>query len=165
MEERSYHRMESPLGELLLEGDREALTGIWFADGRFVPHPACADGEGEPFRSAAAWLEAYFAGNAPEPDVIPVKLMGSPFQMLVWEELKRIPYGQVTTYGAIAKGLEEKLGRRVAAQAVGGAVGRNPVSILIPCHRVVGANGSLTGYGGGLWRKEFLLALEQKTKF
>lgn len=164
MEKLSYCRMESPLGELLLEGDGESITGIWFADGRFAPHPDADDGEGEPFRLAAAWLENYFSGKRPAPDAIPVRLTGSPFQMLVWEELKRIPYGEVTTYGAIARTLEQKLGRRVAAQAVGGAVGRNPVSVLIPCHRVVGANGSLTGYGGGLWRKEFLLALEQKTK-
>lgn len=164
MENARYCRMDSPLGELLLEGNREAITGIWFADGRFAPSPDSFGGEGEPFRLAAAWLEDYFSGKRPAPECIPVRLAGSPFQMLVWEELKQIPYGEVTTYGAIAKALEQKLGRRVAAQAVGGAVGRNPVSILIPCHRVVGANGSLTGYGGGLWRKEFLLALEQKAK-
>lgn len=160
-----FKRFDSPLGELLLEGDREAITGIWFADGRFAPNPDSLGGEGEPFRRAEGWLADYFAGRAPDPGAVPVRLTGSPFQLLVWEELMRIPYGEVTTYGAIARTLEQRLGRRAAAQAVGGAVGRNPVSILIPCHRVVGASGRLTGYGGGLWRKEFLLALEQKTKF
>ena len=158
-----YAACPSPLGELLLAGNEMGLGGVWFRDGRYLPgrlgeetgldHPVLAE--------TAAWLDAYFAGKNPDPSDVKLAPQGSPFRQLVWEELKKIPYGQTTTYGSIAKTLEATLGRRVAAQAVGGAVGHNPISILIPCHRVVGSGGSLTGYGGGLWRKEYLLALER----
>ena len=159
-----YCKIPSPLGELLLAASESGLQGIWFTDGRYAPQPERLEGREEDavFAPVVAWLRGYLAGEAPEPDGIALDLHGSSFQMLVWEELKKIPYGEVMTYGAIAKALEQKLGHRVAAQAVGGAVGRNPISLFIPCHRVVGAGGKLTGYGGGLWRKEYLLSLEQK---
>ena len=105
------------------------------------------------------WLQHYFAGEVPE-TMPAVRLEGTTFQRAVWAVLLEIPYGQTVTYGQVAKRLESCWGRPVAAQAVGQAVGRNPVSILVPCHRILGANNTLTGYGGGLWRKEFLLRLE-----
>ena len=110
------------------------------------------------FRQAAAWLDAYFA-KQPLPDLPPLAPRGSDFRQVVWRLLLEIPYGQVTTYGALAQILRDR-GISAAAQAVGGAVGHNPISILIPCHRVVGADGSLTGYAGGVEKKRFLLALE-----
>ena len=110
------------------------------------------------FRQAAAWLDAYFA-KQPLPDLPPLAPRGSDFRQAVWRLLLEIPYGQVTTYGALAQILRDR-GISAAAQAVGGAVGHNPISILIPCHRVVGADGSLTGYAGGVEKKRFLLALE-----
>ena len=110
------------------------------------------------FRQAAAWLDAYFA-KQPLPDLPPLAPKGSDFRQAVWKLLLEIPYGQVTTYGALAQILRNR-GISAAAQAVGGAVGHNPISILIPCHRVVGADGSLTGYAGGVEKKRFLLALE-----
>lgn len=158
-----YTIYSSPIGEVYITSGADGLRGIWFDGGRYVPemtgerlepeHPA--------FREIVRWLDAYFAGEAPQAPGVEFALYGTPFQRLVWAQLQRIPYGQVTTYGAIAKALERETGKRVAAQAVGGAVGRNPISILIPCHRVVGSDGGLTGYGGGLWRKEYLLALER----
>ncbi len=110
------------------------------------------------FRQAVAWLDAYFA-KQPLPDLPPLAPRGSDFRQAVWRLLLEIPYGQVTTYGALAQILRDR-GISAAAQAVGGAVGHNPISILIPCHRVVGADGSLTGYAGGVEKKRFLLALE-----
>ena len=112
------------------------------------------------FQKTADWLDIYFSGK--EPDFTPeISLSGSPFQMAVWEILKTIPYGQTMTYGEIAERIAQQRGMtRMSAQAVGGAVGRNPVSILVPCHRVVGTNGSLTGYAGGIVKKVELLRLE-----
>lgn len=106
------------------------------------------------------WLDAYFSGV--EPDFMPrVHLCGTAFQLEVWEELRAIPYGRTVSYGDIARAIARRRGiARMAAQAVGGAVGRNPVSIIVPCHRVIGADGSITGYGGGIDRKRALLALE-----
>ena len=157
-----YFCYHSPIGELYLEMEGEALTGIWFHDGRFSPAPNTFCRDVTPFLPVIHWLDCYFKGECPELPEIAMDMKGSAFQQAVWEQLRQIPYGHVTTYGAIAKVLEEKLGHKVAPQAVGGAVGRNPVSILVPCHRVVGAGGKLTGYGGGLWRKEYLLVLETK---
>ena len=110
------------------------------------------------FRQTADWLDAYFSG-ASLPALPLLAPDGSPFRKAVWNLLLKIPYGRVTTYGALAGALREQ-GISAAAQAVGGAVGHNPISILIPCHRVVGANGSLTGYAGGIGKKQFLLTLE-----
>ena len=111
------------------------------------------------FRQTERWLEAYFSA-APLPDLPPLAPQGSPFRRRVWELLLTIPFGQTTTYGDLAAQLKQT-GIPASAQAVGGAVGRNPISILIPCHRVIGANGALTGYAGGIDAKRFLLELEQ----
>ena len=114
------------------------------------------------FERAQEWLERYFSGEKPSPEELPLRPEGTDFRQMVWRELLHIPYGQVTTYGSLAKAVARKMGREtMSAQAVGQAVGHNPISIIIPCHRVVGANGSLTGYAGGLDRKIRLLELEK----
>lgn len=112
-------------------------------------------------RKTLDWLDAYFAGKNPGP-IPKVKLSGTDFRLMVWEYLKQIPYGETTTYGEIAKLIAKERGiERMSAQAVGGAVGHNPIAILIPCHRVIGSGGQLTGYAGGIQRKEYLLRLER----
>ncbi len=154
--------LSSPLGKLLLVSDGEALCGLYFEGQRHIPAP---DAEEKPdlavFEKTRAWLEAYFAGKAPEPD-LPLRPEGTAFRRAVWELLREIPYGETVSYGALAARLSAKAGKRCSARAVGGAVGRNPVSILVPCHRVVGADGSLTGYAGGLERKKKLLEIERR---
>ena len=159
-----YKKVASPLGEITLRSDGEALTGLWFADDK---HYGAKDIDGEVladldvFMQAEAWLAEYFAGREPKVSV-PLKLQGSEFQIQVWRLLLDIPYGRLVTYGDIAKKIAAQKGvARMSAQAVGGAVGHNPLCIIVPCHRVVGANGSLTGYGGGMWRKVRLLELEK----
>lgn len=154
---------DSPLGGILLAADDMGLTGLWFdgepyfAEGLDPEHTA----QKTPIlQQAERWLEVYFSGREPG-FTPPLHPMGSPFRQAVWELLLQIPYGQTTTYGALAKQLAEKQGRPcMSAQAVGGAVGHNRIAILIPCHRVVGTNGSLTGYAGGIDKKEKLLRME-----
>ena len=159
-----YRKLASPLGEITLRSDGEALTGLWFADDKHygakdIAGAALADLD--VFMQAEAWLAEYFAGREPKVSV-PLKLQGSEFQMQVWRLLQDIPYGRLFTYGDIAKKIAAQKGvARMSAQAVGGAVGHNLLCIIVPCHRVVGANGSLTGYGGGMWRKVRLLELEK----
>lgn len=159
-----YKKLASPLGEITLRSDGEALTGLWFADDKHygakdIARAALADLD--VFTQAEAWLAEYFAGREPKVSVL-LKLQGSEFQMQVWRLLQDIPYGRLVTYGDIAKKIAAQKGvARMSAQAVGGAVGHNPLCLIVPCHRVVGANGSLTGYGGGMWRKVYLLELEK----
>lgn len=153
----------SPLGEILLAADERGLTGLWLEGQKSDPAglPAAHEERRTPILAEAArWLDVYFSGQ--EPDFLPpLHPVGSPFRQSVWEILLRIPYGKTVTYGEIARRLAEKSGRaRVSAQAVGGAVGHNEISILIPCHRVVGTGGSLTGYAGGIDKKVRLLELE-----
>ena len=153
----------SPLGEILLAADDIGLTGVWFEGQKYFA--LYLDKEHEEreipvFAAAKQWLDAYFAGKKPDVNV-PLHFTGTPFQNEVWEILAAIPYGKTVTYGDIAKQLTEKHGgKRMSAQAVGGAVGRNEISIIVPCHRVVGKNGSLTGYAGGIDKKTVLLKLE-----
>ncbi|GHV42513.1 methylated-DNA--protein-cysteine methyltransferase [Spirochaetia bacterium] len=155
--------IDTPLGPMTAAAEEEALTGLWFVGQKY--YPAKADAWiGKPdqsvFAALRSWLEAYFEGKNPHVD-FPLNPRGSAFQKSVWEILLQIPYGEVTTYGEIAKQLVRKQGiASMSAQAVGGAVGHNPVSLVIPCHRVVGADGSLTGYAGGLDKKKYLLGLE-----
>ncbi|MBR1673182.1 MAG: methylated-DNA--[Fretibacterium sp.] len=159
---RYTQRYGSPLGEILLIADGEGLTGLYF-EGRDGCH-SCAEQEERTlpvFGRAARWLDAYFSGR--EPDFTPpLHITGTDFQMAVWRLLLQIPYGATTTYGELARRMAAQRGvARMAAQAVGGAVGSNAISIIIPCHRVVGAHGNLTGYGGGIDRKVKLLTLEK----
>ena len=156
-------RYDSPLGGILLAADEIGLTGLWF-DGQkcFAGNLPAEHTEQETpaLAEARRWLDVYFTGKAPE-FLPPLHPIGSAFRRSVWEILLQIPYGQTTTYGEIARQLVERQGlSRMSAQAVGGAVGHNEISIIIPCHRVVGTNGSLTGYGGGIDRKIKLLTLE-----
>lgn len=154
---------DSPLGGILLAADEIGLTGLWFDGQKYFARdlPAEHVEQNTPVLSEAKrWLDIYFTGRKPDftPPLHPV---GSAFRQAVWEILLQIPYGQTTTYGEIARQLAAKLGLpRMSAQAVGGAVGHNEVSIIIPCHRVVGTSGSLTGYAGGIDKKVKLLELE-----
>ena len=155
---------ESPLGRILLAADEAGLTGLWFEGQKYFARSLQKEQEEKEtpiFEQAKRWLDLYFSGK--EPDIsVPLHLLGTDFQKKVWEILRTIPYGHTMTYGEIARQLAaEKGSSRMSAQAVGGAVGRNPISILVPCHRVVGASGSLTGYAGGLDRKVKLLTLEK----
>lgn len=157
-------RYRSPLGEMLLAADETGVTGLWFAGQKYFARnldKEHAEKEIPLFATVKHWLDVYFAGN--EPDLtVPLHFIGTAFQNEVWGILCTIPYGQTTTYGEIAKQLAARRGLpHMSAQAVGGAVGHNPISILVPCHRVMGLGGSLTGYAGGLERKRCLLALEQ----
>lgn len=154
---------QSPLGPITLAADGQALTGLWFKGQRYDGCGLDKAGEekGLPvFRQAKEWLDIYFSGRAPD-FTPPLRFTGTAFQNQVWTILAAIPYGQTRTYGDIARELAHCQGlARMSAQAVGGAVGRNKISILVPCHRVVGADGSLTGYAGGLRKKAELLRLE-----
>lgn len=154
---------ESPLGPMLLTADDTGLTGLWFEGQRHLPEAleqGADDRELSVFQTARRWLDLYFSGKIPD-FTVPLHLIGTAFQKKVWDILCTIPYGHTTTYGWIARQLAAQTGvPRMAAQAVGGAVGRNPISLIVPCHRVIGADGSLTGYGGGIERKEQLLRLE-----
>lgn len=153
----------SPLGEIRIAFSEDALTGLWFAGQKHFPKDLPAPSAWEDLPSVAlsvlSWLDRYFAGERPEV-LFPVRPEGSPFQLLVWTELRSVPYGETITYGGIASRLEAS-GRKTSPRAVGSAVARNPVSIVIPCHRVLGARGDLHGYAGGTERKEALLQLEQ----
>jgi len=155
-------RYDSPLGPITLAGEDGALTGLWF-DGQkyFGAGLPAGTPEGEPpvFRQVRAWLDRYFRGEDPGP-APPLAPAGTVFQRAVWEVLRELPYGRTATYGQVAQATGRGLGRNTSPRAAGSAVGRNPISLLIPCHRVVGAGGSLTGYAGGLERKEALLKLE-----
>jgi methylated-DNA-[protein]-cysteine S-methyltransferase len=141
-----------------------ALTGLWFIGQRYYPSPTTAWNclpDHPVFAALRLWLSRYFAGEDTGPD-LPLAPHGSPFQRAVWDVLVGIPFGQTVTYGEIAREIAGARGlSTMSAQAVGGAVGHNPISILIPCHRVLGSNRKLTGYAGGLDRKEALLRLEK----
>ena len=154
---------ESPLGGVLLAADEIGLTGLWFTGAKYFGAglPASAAEADTPILAEARrWLEGYFTGQRPAA-LPPLHPSGSPFRRAVWDILLTIPYGETTTYGAIARQLAVQRGlAHLSAQAVGGAVGHNPISIIIPCHRVVGSGGSLTGYVGGIDRKIRLLSLE-----
>lgn len=153
----------SPLGKILLAADDEGVTGLWFENQKYYAYQLdkkYREQETWALNQAKQWLSIYFSGK--EPDFMPpIHLNGTDFQISVWNILRSIPYGETMTYGEIAKIIaEEKEIPSMSAQAVGGAVSRNPISILVPCHRVVGSRGSLTGYAGGIEKKKGLLSLE-----
>ena len=153
-----YTVVPSPIDPLLLTSDGTSLTGLYMS-----PHVQLESAAGawhrddDPFSTVVEQLDAYFAGELTSFEV-PLRPLGSPFQMEVWKALQTIPYGHTTSYGALAR----QLGNANASRAVGLANGRNPISIIVPCHRVIGSDGRLVGYGGGMPRKRFLLELEQR---
>lgn len=152
----------SPLGRLVLAQEGEALVGLWMEGQRYFPDLSGAEFADTPLLTQCrAWLDRYFAGEQPDSRELPLAPQGSEFWQEVWALLRQIPYGQTTTYAALAAQLAKNRGiPRMSAQAVGGAVGHNPISIVIPCHRVVGTDGSLTGYAGGVERKQWLVEFE-----
>ena len=157
-------RLHSPLGEVRLRSDGESLTGLWFV-GQVNDAKDIDDIEIKNdlpiFGQVESWLESYFSGKQTS-ITIPLQPKGTSFQQRVWQILQEIPYGETMTYGEIAHRIAKEKGvETFSAQAVGQAVGKNPISILIPCHRVLGKNGALTGYAGGVHRKEKLLQLER----
>ena len=160
-------RYQSPLGGITIASDGEALTGLWF-DGQkhfaaTLSEKSSPKNDLPVFAQTRRWLDIYFSGL--KPDFTPLlKAGGSPFRQLVWEILLSIPYGKTMTYGEIARAIARKNGlERMSAQAVGNAVGLNPIALIIPCHRVLGSDGSLTGYAAGTDKKAFLLDLEKST--
>ena len=162
MEYISHH--QSPLGKILLSADDLGLTGLWFEGQKYYAlhlDKKCEEKELSLFKEVKKWLDIYFSGKEPDFEV-PMHFKGTDFQKEVWDILCSIPYGKTMTYGEIAKQLAAKRGLgSMSAQAVGGAVGHNRISIIVPCHRVVGTNGSLTGYAGGIDKKIALLTLEK----
>ena len=157
-------RLHSPLGEVRLRSDGESLTGLWFV-GQVNDAKEISDLEIKNdlpiFGQVESWLESYFSGKQTS-ITIPLQPKGTSFQQRVWQILQEIPYGETMTYGEIAQRIAQEKGvETFSAQAVGQAVGKNPISILIPCHRVLGKNGALTGYAGGVHRKEQLLRIER----
>lgn len=156
---------DSPVGTLTLCSDGENLCGLWIEGQKYhgatIPEAMVPRDDAEPFPQTRAWLDGYFAGRQPAIGDLPLRPIGSDFRQRVWRILTQIPYGQTTTYGAIAQQVAAEEGKdHMASLAIGGAVGHNPISIIIPCHRVVGSDGSLTGYAGGIERKMALLELE-----
>lgn len=153
----------SPLGELILSENNGGLNGCWFKDQPGAPKIESSDKEAEfsqVLKEAESWLWAYFSGKA-SADKIPALIPeGTDFQKMVWNQLRTIPAGKIISYGDLADVLSDQLGRNVSPRAVGHALGLNPVSIFLPCHRVIGKNRKLTGYAGGISRKEQLLILE-----
>ena len=156
-------KYKSPLGDILLAADEIGLTGLWFEGQKYFANTLPDEHilrETEILAEAKKWLDVYFSGEEPKL-TLPLHPAGSEFRQAVWQILLQIPYGQTVTYGEIARKMAElKTTSHMSAQAVGGAVGHNEISIIIPCHRVVGTNGSLTGYAGGIDKKISLLELE-----
>ena len=155
----------SPVGMLTLACDGDSLVGVWMDGQKYhggtIPEAMVPKDDIPVFTAAKRWLDRYFMRERPSISELPLAPIGNEFRQGVWTILREIPYGEVTTYGAIAKKMAEKMGRAsMSSQAVGGAIGHNPISIIIPCHRVVGSNGSLTGYSAGVRTKLQLLEWE-----
>jgi methylated-DNA-[protein]-cysteine S-methyltransferase len=160
------HNIKSPVGTLTVSSDGDSIAGLWIEGQKYFAQTLGKEAikQGVPvFKDVERWLDVYFSGRQPN-FTLPLAPEGSQFQKAVWDILNRIPYGQTVSYGEVAKLYEaENGGTPTSARAVGGAVGRNPISIIIPCHRVVGKNGNLTGYAGGVSKKLQLLSLEKAT--
>lgn len=156
----------SPIGELQIVTAENSVIGLWIKEQKYFGdkfvRAATYDPDRELHLLVTDWLDRYFAGKHPSPSELPLEPIGTPFQQLIWMFLCEIPYGQTVCYGDLATRAANALGKaHMASQAVGSAVGHNPISIIIPCHRVIGKNGSLTGYAGGIAKKQWLLAHEQ----
>ena len=158
------HSYPSPIGPVTMASNGEKLIGLWFDEQKYFGDTLSPEHEEKDlpvFEQTGCWLDCYFRGEIPDFPP-PLLLSGSPFRLAVWKILQQIPYGQTIAYGEIANKIAvQRNMKTMSAQAVGGAVGHNPVSILVPCHRVVGENGSLTGYAGGIDKKIKLLTLEK----
>lgn len=158
------YQYRSPLGPMLIACDESALIGAWFLGATHFAAtlpPNSREQEHPLFERTTQWFDTYFSGTNPG-DIPPARFIGTPFQKVVWEELQKIPWGGITSYRDLGTNVAARLGKkRMAAQAIGAAVARNPFTILVPCHRVVSINGDLTGYAGGIERKRALLALEK----
>lgn len=156
------------IGSLFVASNGKGIVGCWFDNDRYFGYGVeeeLARNDTDPLlKQACTWLDRYFAGDEPNPRELPLAARATEFQMRVREAMLDIPYGETTTYGAIAKRIEQETGRRQSARAVGGAVGRNPLCLIVPCHRVVGASGNLTGFGGGIDTKVLLLEHENAMK-
>lgn len=157
----TYH---SPIGDILLAADTTGLTGLWFEGARYFANGLDSEHKEQNlpiFTQTKQWLDTYFSSSIPD-EMPPIHMTGSDFRLAVWQLLLQVPYGQTITYGALARKIEQQMGiPRMSAQAIGGAIAHNPICILIPCHRVIGTNGSLTGYAGGIDKKIKLLSLEK----
>jgi methylated-DNA-[protein]-cysteine S-methyltransferase len=156
---------KSPIGDILLASDENSIIGLWIGEQKYIgstmPKDMIEKDDLPILREGKAWLDAYFTGKNPKLSGLSLAPAGGAFKQQVWSILIEIPYGKLTTYGNIAKEAAKRMGKdRMSAQAVGGAVGHNPISIIIPCHRVVGTNGNLTGYAGGIEKKIKLLEHE-----
>ena len=156
---------QSPLGMITLASDGQALTGLWFSGQKYdcsnLQQPVHDGTELPVLQESVKWLDAYWRGEAPSPTLIPISFKGTAFQKKVWRLLLQIPYGSCITYGELAKRYAAAEGiPSMSAQAVGNAISRNPISILVPCHRVIGTGGNITGYAGGISRKTALLCHE-----
>ena len=153
--------IDSPVGQLTLASDGENLTGLWIRDQKYYGSQfhEFIEKDLPVFHQVEKWLKDYFQKKNPVID-FPLKSIGTPFRQRVWQQLLKIPYGEVITYDALANIIANQTGKKKCAQAIGQAVGHNPISIIIPCHRVVGKNGSLTGYAGGIDKKITLLEIE-----
>jgi len=154
---------ESPIGGITIASDGKALTGLWFDEQKYFADSLPEEHEKKSlpiFKQTKEWLDRYFKGENPG-ETPAIRLIGTPFRLAVWKILRKIPYGKTITYNDIAKAIAKQKGiSKMSAQAVGGAVGHNPISIIVPCHRVIGSNGSLTGYAGGISKKIGLLNFE-----
>ena len=160
-----FHHYNYPIGKITLASNGTSIVGLWIENQRFymdvLKDKECREKETEVIKLAKHWLDAYFNNKKPSASEVPVEFIGSDFRQQVWKILAQIPYGEVITYKAIAENIATQKGiDQMSAQAVGGAVGHNPISIIIPCHRVVGTDGNLTGYSGGIEVKTQLLAFE-----
>jgi methylated-DNA--[protein]-cysteine S-methyltransferase len=157
------HKYKSLLGEIVIASDGAAITGLWFVEQRHFDiglEGYITDKDLPIFDEVSHWLDIYFTGNNPG-EIPAVRMNGTPFQMEVWRILQTVPYGKLITYREMAEYIAQKRNIvKMSAQAVGNAVGRNPISILVPCHRVIGSNGKMTGYAGGIEKKVKLLKLE-----
>ena len=160
------HHYISPLGGITMASDGEYLTGLWFDGQKYFAdtlHAQHEEKDLDVFRRTDKWLDLYFSGTDPDFSP-PIRMKGTEFRQEVWQILLSIPFGKTMTYGEIAKILADRRGiKSMSAQAVGGAVGHNPISLIIPCHRVIGTNGALTGYAGGLEKKAWLLDMESQS--
>ena len=159
--------ISSPLGKLTLTSDGFSLTGLFIEGQKYFlaqQGPFIEKKDLEVFLETQDWLKRYFSEGKPSPSELPLKFLGTEFRKVVWQELLSIPYGETVTYKELGKRVYKKLEKKpISFQAIGGAVGHNPISIIVPCHRVIGSDGSLVGYAGGIEKKEYLLHLERNS--